>query len=146
MNYAVGYAIGLKDLFKTFNFKKLKIPTKVCEKIVGNRHKEVLADQVMKSCIKLVLDDVIDNNTTFHLPTGKRNAEIKMRSVTDENFAKARRNGKWRDVDFLASNFTGYQIVFRFVQQQVSIEKPIYLNPENRDRITEYTNNGKQYF
>lgn len=146
MNYAVGYAVCLKDLYKTFNFKKLKIPSKICEKIIGSRHKEILAEQVMKSCIKLVLDDVIENNTTFHLPTRKRNAEIKMRRVSDESFAKARRNGKWLDVDFLASNFTGYQMVFRFAQQQIMIEKPIYLDPQNKNRITEHTNNGKQYF
>ena len=146
MKYAVGYAVCLKDLFKTFDFKKLNISSKVCQKIVGNRHKEVLADQVMKSCIKLVIDDVIDNNATFHLPTKKRTAEIKIRPISEENFAKARKNGKWQDVDFLASNFTGYQMVFRFTQQQISIEKPIYLDPSNKDRITEYTNNGKQYF
>lgn len=146
MNYAVGYAICLKELFKTFNFKKLKMSSKVCEKIIGSRHKEVLAEQVMKSCIKLVIDDVIDNNATFHLPTRKRTAEIKMRRISDENFAKARRNGKWLDVDFLASNFTGYQMVFRFTQQQIVIEKPIYLDPQNKSRITEHTNNGKQYF
>ena len=146
MNYAVGYAVCLKELFKTFNFKKLKIQSKVCEKIIGSRHKEILAEQVMKSCIKLVIDDVIENNATFHLPTRKRTAEIKMRRISDENFAKARRNGKWLDVDFLASNFTGYQMVFRFTQQQIVIEKPIYLDPQNKNRITEHTNNGKQYF
>lgn len=146
MNFAVGYALKLKDLFKTFNFKKLKLDAKTCEKIIGSRHKETLAEQVMKSCIKLVLDDIIDNNTTFHLPTNKRKAELKMKRVTEDQFASARRNGKWRDVDFLASNFSGYQPVFRFLYQGIIVEKNVYLDPRNRDKIIEHTNNGKQYF
>jgi len=68
----------------------------------------------MKSCIKLVIEDVIENNATFHLPTRKRSAEIKMKSTSDEKFAFARRKGKWADVDFLTSNFTGYQMIFKF--------------------------------
>lgn len=146
MKYAVGYAVGLKDLFKTFNFKKLNISSKVCEKIVGNRHKEELAAQIMRSCVKLVLDDVIDNNATFKLPTGKRTVEIKMRRFQDEYFANARKNGKWKDIDFLASNFSGYQLVFRFAYGETMIEKLIYLDPKNKERISEHTNNGKQYF
>ena len=69
-----------------------------------------------------------------------------MKKYEEEQFIKGRRNGKWKDVDFLASNFSGYQMVMRFMSQGIVREKPIYLDPAHRDLITEYTNNGKQYF
>lgn len=146
MNYALGYALHLKDLFKTFNIKRLKLKTKICEQLLGNRHKEIIAFKIMKYCIKLVLDDVIDNNATFHLPTNKKEVCIKMKRTEGEEFAKARRNGKWQDVDFLFSNFSGYQMVLRFQQGEIKREFPIYVDNSNKDRITQHTNNGKQYF
>jgi len=55
----------------------------------------------------MVLDDVIENSDVFELPTRSRKCEIYMKEVKDEDFKKARRKRKWRDIDFLASNFTG---------------------------------------
>lgn len=146
MNYALGYTLNLKDIYKGFNFKKLDLTAKQCEQIVGNRHKELIADQVMKKCIQLVLEDVIKNNATFNLPTGKQKAKIKMKKYEQEAFAKGRRNGKWLDIDFLASNFSGYQMMLNFYYKGILREKPIYLNPELKNEITENINNGKQYF
>lgn len=146
MKYALGYALNLKDLFGTFNIKRLKLKSKKCEELIGNRHKEILMYKVMKYCIKLVIEDIIHNNATFHLPTRKKKVCIKMKKVEGEQFAKARRNGKWRDVDFLASNFSGYQMVIRFMSGEVTREKPIYLDPIHKNQITQYTNEGKQYF
>jgi hypothetical protein len=31
-----------------------------------------------------------------------------MKRTTDKEFKKAFRNGKWNDVDFIESNFSGY--------------------------------------
>jgi hypothetical protein len=31
-----------------------------------------------------------------------------MNKISGNNFKKAVKHGKWRDVDFLTSNFTGY--------------------------------------
>lgn len=146
MNYALGCAFNLKEVFKFFNFKRLKLTTAVCHKYVGSRHKEILACKIMAYCIKLVIDDVIHNNATFFLPTKKRKAYIKMKKVEQENFIKGRKKGKWRDVDFLASNFSGYQMTLFYMSGAVMKYKAIYLDPKRKNLITEYTNNGKQYF
>ena len=146
MKYAMGYTLNLKDLFCNFNVKRLKLSAAKCEEVLKNRHKEIIAFKVMKYCIKLVIEDIIHNNATFHLPTNKKKATIRMKKYEEEQFIKGRRNGKWKDVDFLASNFSGYQMVMRFMSQGIVREKPIYLDPGHRDLITEYTNNGKQYF
>lgn len=146
MNYALGYTLNLKDLFKTFNVKKLDMTASECENIIGNRHKELVAEKVMKECINMVLQDIIHNNATFHFPTNKMEVKLKMKKTEGEEFAKARRNGKWKDVDFLASGFSGYQLCLSLQSQGIIREKPVYLDPQNKQLITDYTNNGKQYF
>lgn len=146
MKYAMGYALNLKDLFCNFKIKRLKLTAQKCEEILKNRHKEIIVYKVMKYCIKLVIEDIIHNNATFHLPTNKMKADIRIKKYEEEAFIKGRQNGKWKDVDFLASNFSGYQMTMRLQSKGVMREKPIYLDPEHRNLITEYTNNGKQYF
>lgn len=146
MNYATGYALNIDDLFKSFPTKDLKLSAKTCQELIGNRHKETIAKSIFKSAISLVLDDIIENNATFILPTRSKKAELRMKRFNREEFSKARRNGKWKDIDFLASNFSAYQIIFNFQSQGVMREKLIYLDPQHRDKISEHTNNGKQYF
>ena len=94
----------------------------------------------------MVLEDIIENNATFILPTRSKRAELRMKRFERDEFSKARRNGKWAKVDFLASNFCAYQMVFHFQSKGVMREKLIYLDPEHRDRVLEYTNQGKQYY
>ena len=37
---------------------------------------------------------------------------IQMKRFENDEFKKLFKAGKWRDVDFLTSNFTGYQLAF----------------------------------
>lgn len=146
MNYATGYAINTNELFMSFPTKKMLMTAKACEELIGNRHKETIAKQIFKSAVNMVLDDIIENNATFILPTKSKRAELGIKRFNKEQFSQARRNGKWMDVDFLSSNFSAYQMVFKFQSQGVMREKLIYLDPKHRDKITEYTNKGKQYY
>ena len=146
MNYATGYAMNIDELFLSFPTQKMILTAKACEELIGNRHKETIAKMIFKSAINMVLQDIIENNATFTLPTKSRKAELYMKRFGRQEFSKARRNGKWSKVDFLTSNFCAYQIVFRFQSQGVMREKLIYLDPEHRDKITDYTNQRKQYY
>lgn len=146
MNYALGYSLGIKDLFVNFDIKRLKFSAKVCEKLVKNRHKEVIIDKIMKLCIKLVIEDIIHNNATFNLPTNKRRARLRIAKFEGEKFAAARRQGKWLDVDFLASNFAGYQMVITYDSGGITRQRLIYIDPRHKKLLTDYTNAGKQYF
>ena len=108
MNYATGYALTTKDLFKSFDIRRLKLSAKECEKLLGNRHKERIVHEVFKYAVKLVIDNIIHNNITFNLPTGAKTCMLGMKRFKDCEFKQARQAGKWSDVDFLASNFTAY--------------------------------------
>lgn len=149
MNYATGCAFNLDEILINLDKSKLNMTSDLCEKINGDRHKNTLIKQICLEGIKLVLDDIIHNNTTFELPTGSaRKTQMRMGRFKDEEFAKVRRNGKFTDVDFLTSNFSGYQIILEMFYKsgRPPRTKKVYVDRTRRDKITEYTNNGKQYY
>ena len=146
MNYALGHAANSNDLFMHFPSRKMKVDKDVCIKYMKNRHKERLAAKIWKECVNLVLDDIIENRAIFKLPTLGKNAEIFVKGTEGEDFTKARQNGKWEDTDYLMSNFTGYQPVFRFQRAGYNICKPIYTDKAHKDKLTEKVNQGFGYY
>lgn len=149
MNYATGCAFNLDEVLINLDKSKLNMTSALCEKINGDKHKNTLIKQICLEGMKLVLDDIIDNNITFELPIGSaRKTQIRMGRFTGEDFAKVRRRGKFADVDFLTSNFSGYQILLEmFYKDGRPLRKRnVYVDKQRRDRITEYTNQGKQYY
>ena len=147
MNYATGYAFNTDEIFENFPYDKLLVTCDDCNIVNGDFHKDKLVKRVFKDALKLILKDIIENNVTFELPTGSRRAEIHVNNTSGENFKKARKNGKWKEIDFLASNFTGNQLVLEIYGKKDSISrrKPIYVDKNLRDRLTQLTNEGKKY-
>lgn len=143
---ATGAAFNTSELFINFPFKRLKITCKECKKIVNNEHRDVLATKIFREHYKTVINDVIDNNVTFKLPTGSRQCDIHMQTIKGNDFKNLRRGGKWKNVDFLKSLFTGNQLgLFMYSPKRPPRIKNIYVNKELQDKIDENTNNGKTY-
>lgn len=146
MNYALGYAFNLTDLFENFKSSNLIIDCVSLVRLYNEPHKKKLAIRMFKDCVKLVINDIIENDVEFQLPTGSRKSSLIMQSYSDDQFKKARKNGAFKDVDFLSSLFTGYQLMFYMYGYNRTIRsKRVYLNPSLRDRITQLTNEGKAY-
>ena len=95
----------------------------------------------------LIIEDIIENNVHFLLPTaGSNEAYLYMKRTSGQDFKNAFKRGKWNDVDFLTSNFAGYQLALSVKSnKRPEKEKPIYLGYKHKDRITELTNEGKRY-
>lgn len=146
IKYATGCAFNIKHLFYNFNTKILSVSSAICKKLISDNHKKKLAERIFKYALSVIIDDIIDNNVTFILPTLNKKSSIYMKRYVDEQFAKGRRNGKWKDVDILSSNFSGYQLMFKYYQGLIEKERPIYVDKNRKDRITRYTNQGKQYY
>ena len=136
MNYAVGCAFNQDEMF--MNFKKQKLKTVKEKKLIK---------KIARDSIKLVLKDIIENNVTFQLPTGSRKSDIHLSRISGDDFTHDRQMRKFQDVDFLSSNFSGYQMTLNMYDREgrPTRNKPIYLNKEYKNKITEYTNQGKQY-
>lgn len=145
MNYATGCAFSIDEMFMNFPYKKLGITCKECQKINGNLHRDILVKQVFRECFKLVINDIIDNNVTFHLPVAPKKCDMHMKRVRGESFKNLRQHGKWRDVDILESNFTGHEIGFYMYGKVAPRIKTVYVNKPFKDRITVNTNRGMQY-
>ena len=142
---ALGYASSLNDLMVGFDLNKLK-----SVKDLPSQKKKSLFKQVFIESIKMVLHDILDNNNTFITPNvGRAHGELRMEAITDSEFERARKNGKFRDIDFLESMFTGYQMYLYLYGSQDKIipkrKKPIYFSKEFRNKLVKNTNEGKQY-
>lgn len=146
-NYAVGHAFSANDLFMNFPVQKMKLTKQQCVDIFSDGNKRDLAKSIFISSVELVINDIIDNNTHFKLPTlGGNQSYIYMDKLEGDKFKKAFRNGKWNDVDFITSQFTGYQLALEMQSnKRLPRKKFIYLSPKYKNKITENTNNGKQY-
>lgn len=144
--WSTGCAFSIDDIFENFPYKKLKITCNDCEKIINDRHRDKLVKRIFKAALEAVLNDVIDNNATFQLPlNGNVKSDIHMQKFTGELFKKLRKNGKWEDVDFLKSMFTGYQLGLFMYGNRTPRVKNIYVNSRLKNKITDNTNKGMQY-
>ena len=144
--YALGCAFSMNNLFDNFPYKKLTITCKQCKAITGDNHRDILVKRIFRESVKLVINDVINNNVTFWLPlTGEKKCNIHMRRVQGTAFKNLRKAGKWKDIDILKSMFSGYELSFFMLGKRTPRVKSIYLNKELRDRIVQNTNSGMSY-
>ena len=144
--YALGCAFNTRNLLDNFPYKKLHITCKKCKSITGDNHRNLIVEKVFKESIKLVISDIVNNNVTFWLPlTGSKRCNIHMRRVQGNEFKNLRRGGKWRDIDIINSNFSGYQLSLFMLGNRTPRVKSIYLNKKFRTIISNNTNNGMSY-
>lgn len=132
------------DLFEGLNTRLLR------NRWVKSKYKnrKALAAKIFEDCFYEILLDIINNNVTFVLPLRFGNyAEISMKQYSDINFKKLYNKGKFNDIDFVLSQFTGNQLVFKYIKYNKELkEKSIYVNKELKKLIQKFTNEGKQYY
>lgn len=143
----MGHAFTGKNLFENFPVEKLKMTSEQCREIYSDGNKRDLAEQIFIRSVQMVVDDIIDNNVHFKLPSlGRTQAYIYMKRTEGSKFKKAFKNGKWRDIDFITSNFSGYQLALEMQsEKRLPRQKNIYLSAKDKQRIIDNTNSGKQY-
>lgn len=145
--FAMGHTFNAQDLFHNFPIDKLKMDYDTVKKIYSDGDKRSLSASIFAKGMQLIIEDIIENNVHFLLPTlGSNESYMYMKKTSGKDFKNAVKRGKWRDVDFLASNFTGYQLAMSIKsKKRPEKEKLIYLGYKHKDRITELTNEGKRY-
>ena len=145
--FAMGHTFNAKDLFHNFPIDKLKMDYDIVKKIYSDGDKRSLSASIFAKGMQLIIEDIIENNVHFLLPTlGSNESYMYMKKTSGKDFKNAVKKGKWRDGDFLTSNFTGYQLAMSIKsKKRPEKEKLIYLGYKHKDRITELTNEGKRY-
>lgn len=101
--FALGYCLSRKHLFDEFNLK-----------LVHNiENKRVVIYNIFVKFIDLMLKDVIRNNVAFRLPVkSEYDYKIFVKVVETEDFKYARQRGALKGIDYLVTNFKGYDLVF----------------------------------
>lgn len=146
---ASGHAFNLDELLLNLDRKKIKFNCKKCKEIIGYNDRDVLIKRIFMDGLNIILDDIIDNNITFELPTGSaRKTYLRMKKYDGKEFTRLRKLGKFTNVDFLASNFSGYQLGLDMFYKdgRPYKHKPVYVDQAKAQKIVENTNNGKQYY
>lgn len=137
------HAFSAEELFTGLNNRWLR------GRWVKNRFRDrkQLAADIFKDCFYEILLDIIENNTTFVLPLKYGNyAEICMKQYTEDEFKKLYQYGKFKNIDYVLSQFTGNEIIYRYNTHMGYKEKPIYVNKELKKLIEKHTNEAKQYY
>lgn len=144
---ALGHAFRAKELFQNFPLSKMKLTKEDCLKEYSDGNKRDLAASIFVRSVEIVTDDIIENNVQFKFPgLGTTQAYLQMKRTEGSDFKDAFKRGKWRDIDFIKSNFCGYQLslIMESLKRPIR-EKLIYLSKNKKEKITEYVNKGKQY-
>lgn len=136
-HWATSYALGAEDLY-------IKFPSKQFVSLYGEwepwRLSQLYA-KIFKYFFYIVIVDIIENRAMLKFPPGC-SAWMEMAPVTGDDFVRARQNGAFQDVDFLASGFAAYTINIRFQNRYGKWVKRLYVSAKYRDRIVELTNKG----
>jgi hypothetical protein len=140
MTKKLGYCVNPKDFYWKAPEYVYKYEADMCPAATKTEY----LGQIWSHCFKLVLDDIIDNSTTFKLPVPS-DAFLEMRDVSGEDFKKARQRGAFADVDILKTNFHGYMLSYRYALKDGVRIKPLNVDKRMQHRIMTNVNNGKRY-
>ena len=129
-----------QDLPKTHSMKKPYVDI-----LYGDYR--LLAADIFAECLRLIVLDIIENNTIFVLPLNfGRYAEIGMHCIPEDEFIDIYKQGSFRNIDFVRSEFKAYKLMFSWKTFKGANRKQyISLNKALTERIAELTNEGKQW-
>lgn len=145
------YAFTSKDLFYGYNkeisfskyqLRQLKYYNKKTE------IEEILGD-IFAEFVMFIIQDIIDNNITFNLPSVGGFCDIHMKTLNKEDFIKYRQKGQYLDIDFLKSNFKVFRpTLYRYDRRDSSKfwETDIIIDQDFQKNLTNHINNGKVYY
>lgn len=144
---ALGWACNLNELFFRFPYEKYK---SLMSKFNTKDKRRSLVKAVFREGVNVILDDIIENNSTFKIQgIGYQKGEIHFDPISDDEFRRVKAKGKFRGVDFLESNFTGYQLYLYISGKRDNFlarrKFPIYFSKFFKDKLVQHTNEGKVY-
>ena len=146
MRYYTKYCFTAKELYEVTNPSKWNV-TDVVANNHGLRDRYVLCGYVLVYLFYLIFLDIIKNNITFEFPmTGGYSAFIYVKCFQDEDFRRLYAGGKFLGIDFIASEFKGYQMFYQWRCYNKIREKPIYINNKLKKWFYSQINQGKQYY
>ena len=106
---------------------------------------EEAISEPFKYCWKVILDKVIDDRVRFIIPNASE-AYIDFEIVNGDKFIQQRQNGRFSEIDFVESDFTGYFMNYYFKAKAYQKVIPIYLGGELKNKFLSGINSGIKYY
>lgn len=98
-----------------------------------------------KYCFGLILNKIIDDKVRFKIP-GQLNAYIDFEITSGDKFKEQRQNGRFSQIDFIESDFTGYALMYYFKAKAYQKEIPIYLGGKLKEKFLNKINSGIKFY
>ena len=98
-----------------------------------------------KYCLSLIFNRIIDDKVRFKVPVSTE-AYIDFEIVTGNKFISQKQNGRFSEIDFIESDFTGYFINYYFKTKAYQKSMPIYLGGELKKKFLSGINSGIKYY
>lgn len=98
-----------------------------------------------KYCFGLILNKVIDEKVRFKVPVSS-DVYIDFEIVTGDAFLTQRHNGRFSDIDFVESDFTGYFLGYYFKGRSYQKHLPIYIGGDIKNKFISKINAGEKFY
>lgn len=98
-----------------------------------------------KYCIGFIINKIIEDKVRFVIP-GASEAYIDFEIVTGEKFEIQRQNGRFSEIDFIESDFTGYFLRYYYKGRAYQKSYPIYLGGLLKEKFLNGINSGTKYY
>lgn len=135
-----------KDLYELANPAEWGITTTFARKHSATTKSEYCG-WVFAYLFYLIILDLVKNNITFEFPmTGNADACLYVKCFQDEEFTRLYGKGKFEGIDFLSSEYKGYQIIYQWRKGKRIREKPIYVNGKLKRWFYSKINAGMKYY
>lgn len=144
---AYEYAFSAEDLYIDLDDKFLKGERAQfrTERRYGTRRRHAAA--IFEQCFYEILLDIIENNVTFVFPLLHGNyAEIHITTIEDEKFKELYKQGRFQNIDFVASEFSTSRLEFLYRFRGKTVKIPITLRKELGKLLVQRVNEGKKYY
>lgn len=109
-----------------------------------NSYEDAISDP-FKYCLGLIFNYILDNKVRFIIP-GVPESYIDFEIVTGEFFEEQRQNGRFGEIDFIESDFTGYALRYYFKAKAYQKAYPIYFGGELKQKFLNGINSGEKYY
>lgn len=109
-----------------------------------NSYEDSIAEP-FKHCFALIINKMLDDKIRFKIPVNSE-AYIDFEIVNGDKFIEHRQNGRFSEVDFVESDFTGYFLNYYFKAKAYQKVIPIYLGGEMKSKFLKGVNSGVKYY
>lgn len=127
-------------------------PKRVCDKrhiwftnnYGGSRNLSDSLGQIFDYTFKVIFEVMLNEKKRFKIPF--HDAYFDFEIVLENDFMKQRQNGRFQEIDFIGSDFTGYGIKYFYRAKSYHKEFKVYLGGNFKKIFLEKINNGERFY